>query len=172
MTEPRVYNVLFLCTGNSARSIMAESILNRIGEGRYRAYSAGSHPKGTVHPGALEALGNRGYSTNGLRSKSWDELAEPDAPTMDFVFTVCDNAARETCPLWPGVPLTAHWGLPDPAEARGNESNRRMAFEATMRELEDRISAFVRLPIESLDAAALKQKLEEVGRVEPRSAEA
>jgi arsenate reductase len=145
MNESRGPNVLFLCTGNSARSILAEVLLNHLGEGRFRAYSAGSHPKGTVHPGALEALRDEGYPTSGLRSKSWNEFAEPGAPAMDFVVTVCDNAAKEVCPIWPGMPATAHWGIPDPAEAGGGDAERRLAFAATMRDLKDRISAFLGL---------------------------
>jgi len=140
----RVYNVLFLCTGNSARSILAESILNHIGKGRFRGYSAGSHPKGEVHPFAIDVLISAGISVDGLRSKNWDEFSRPGAPEMDFVVTVCDNAAGETCPLWPGTPARAHWGIPDPAAAEGDESTRKDAFRTAFRQLESRIQSFVR----------------------------
>jgi protein-tyrosine-phosphatase len=157
------YNVLFLCTGNSARSIIAECVLNRLGAGRFRAYSAGSFPKGAVHPYALELLSRAGYPTNGLRSKSWDEFAAPGAPPLDFVFTVCDRAAQEACPIWPGQPMTAHWGLPDPAAAEGKEAERRLAFADTLRALTNRISVFVSLPIASLDRLSLQRRLTEIG---------
>lgn len=137
------FNVLFLCTGNSARSILAESILNRLGEGRYRGFSAGSRPVGKVHPQALGLLGRLGYPTDGLRSKSWDEYSNANAPVMDFVFTVCDNARDEGCPVWPGRPTTAHWGLPDPAAVEGGDADRRSAFEDTYRELHERIVRFL-----------------------------
>jgi arsenate reductase (thioredoxin) len=167
----RRYNVLFLCTGNSARSILAESILNCVGEGRFRGYSAGSHPKGEVHPLALELLQSEKMPSSGLRSKSWDEFAAPGAPRMDFVFTVCDNAAGEVCPVWPGKPVTAHWGVPDPAAAGGDPLARKSAFRAAFRQLESRIRLFVLLPIARLDDLSLKQKVEEIGkkslRVEP-----
>jgi len=159
----RVYNVLFLCTGNSARSILGEAILNRIGEGRFRAYSAGSHPQAAVHPYALDLLRNQDYPVDGLRSKSWDEFAAPDAPVMDFVFTVCDDAAAEVCPAWPGQPISAHWGLPDPAAAGGSEAERRYAFADTFRMLHNRISIFVNLPIRSLDRLALQERVDSIG---------
>jgi protein-tyrosine-phosphatase len=164
------YNVLFLCTGNSARSILAECALNRLGRGRFRAYSAGSFPKGEVHPFALDLLRRQDYQTEGLRSKSWDEFAAPGAPELDFVFTVCDNAANEVCPIWPGQPLTAHWGLPDPAAAQGNEAERRLAFADTLRMLNNRIGAFVNLPIRSIDKLSLQKRLHEIGRDMPASA--
>lgn len=160
----RPYNVLFLCTGNSARSILAEAVLNRLGGGRFKAYSAGSFPKGTVHPFAIDLLERQNYPTKGLRSKSWDEFATPDAEPLDFVFTVCDNAAGEACPLWPGQPMTAHWGLPDPAAAEGSEAERRLAFADTLRMLRNRIGAFVNLPIKSLDKLSLQNRLREIGR--------
>ena len=169
MTDTR-YDVLFLCTGNSARSILAECALNRLGKGRFRAWSAGSSPKGEVHPFALELLVAQGYSIEGLRSKSWDEFSGPDAPAMDFVFTVCDNAAREACPVWPGQPISAHWGLPDPVAAQGTEAERRLAFAETLRMLNRRIGAFVSLPIASLDRMTLTARVAEIGRagtVEP-----
>lgn len=169
MTE-RIYNVLFLCTGNSARSILSECALNRLGGGRFRAYSAGSFPKGEVHPYALELLKRQNYPTQRLRSKSWSEFAEPGAPSLDFVFTVCDNAAGEACPIWPGQPMTAHWGLPDPAAVEGNEAERRLAFAETLRMLNNRISTFVNLPITSLDRLSLQKRLHEIGRDLPASA--
>ena len=159
-----VYNVLFLCTGNSARSILAECILNREGRGRFRAFSAGSHPKGQVHPFALELLRKMNHATAGLRSKSWDEFAAPGAPQLDFVFTVCDNAADEVCPIWPGHPMTAHWGVPDPAAAEGSEAERHLAFADAYRMLSNRISIFTSLPIRSLDRLALQRQLAEIGR--------
>ena len=159
-----VYNVLFLCTGNSARSILAECILNREGRGRFRAFSAGSHPKGQVHPFALELLTKMNHATASLRSKSWDEFAAPGAPQLDFVFTVCDNAADEVCPIWPGQPMTAHWGVPDPAAAEGSESERHLAFADAYRMLSNRISIFTSLPIRSLDRLALQRQLAEIGR--------
>jgi protein-tyrosine-phosphatase len=158
------YNVLFLCTGNSARSILAECVLNRIGGGRFIAYSAGSLPKGEVHPYALDLLRNLDYPTDGLRSKSWNELAKPGAPPLDFVFTVCDNAAGEVCPVWPGQPMTAHWGLPDPTEVVGSEAERRLAFAETLRMLNNRIGTFVSLPFKSLDKLSLQRRLQEIGR--------
>ncbi|HUO66953.1 MAG TPA: arsenate reductase ArsC [Gammaproteobacteria bacterium] len=163
MTE-REYRVLFLCTGNSARSIIAESVLNRLGGGRFMAFSAGSFPKGEVHPYALELLQRQGYPTEHLRSKSWDEFAGPDAEPLDFVFTVCDNAAGEVCPIWPGQPMTAHWGLPDPAAATGSEAERRLAFADTLRALNSRIGVFVSLPLKSLDRLSLRDRLREIGR--------
>lgn len=157
------YNVLFLCTGNSARSILAEAWLNAAGRGRFRGYSAGSRPAGRVHPLALELLEKNGLDVSGLRSKSWDEFARPDAPRMDFVFTVCGNAAGEVCPLWPGQPTGAHWGVDDPAAVEGSEADRREAFRKTFAELGARIDAFVRLPIEELDPPELQRRLREIG---------
>ena len=157
------YNVLFLCTGNSARSIMAEALLNHWGRGRFQAFSAGSHPKGEVHPLALETLERAHVTIEGARSKSWDEFAGPSAPTMDFVLTVCGNAAQEACPRWPGGPMTAHWGVDDPAAAEGSPDERRRAFERAMRELEARIELFTSLPLESLDKVALQKRLAEIG---------
>jgi protein-tyrosine-phosphatase len=161
------YNVLFLCTGNSARSILAESVLNHLGKGKFRGFSAGSFPKGEVHPYALELLERQSFPTAHLRSKSWDEFAEPGAEPLDFVFTVCDNAAREACPIWPGQPMTAHWGLPDPAAVAGSEAERRLAFAETLRMLRNRIGIFVNLPIKSLDELSLQNRLREIGRSSP-----
>ena len=163
MTQ-RTWGVLFLCTGNSARSVLAEAILNRRGEGRFRAYSAGSRPKGAVHPMALELLRERGYETSGLRSKSWDEFAKPGAPSLDFVFTVCDNAAGESCPLWPGMPMTAHWGVEDPAAFEGPEEAQRALFRRVYVELERRIELFASLPVDALDRISLQARLDEIGR--------
>ena len=160
----RPFNVLFLCTGNSARSILAECILNREGRGRFRAFSAGSYPKGEVHPLALALLKHSSFDTGALRSKSWDEFASPDAPRLDFVFTVCDNAAGEVCPIWPGQPLSAHWGLPDPAAAEGSDAQRALAFADTFRMLSNRIGVFVNLPLHSLDRLTLQKRLEEIGK--------
>ncbi len=160
----KVYNVLFLCTGNSARSILAECALNRLAHGRFRGYSAGSFPKGAVHPYALDLLRSQDYPVEGLRSKSWDEFAVPGAPKLDFVFTVCDNAAGEVCPIWPGQPVTAHWGFPDPAAAEGIEAERRLAFADTLRMLNNRITAFVNLPIDSLDRLTVQTRLRAIGR--------
>ena len=154
----RVYNVLFLCTGNSARSIIAEAILNRLGRGRFKAYSAGSHPKGEVHPFAMQLLKGLNYDTSFARSKAWDEFAVPGAPQLDFVFTVCDRAAAEACPVWPGQPMTAHWGVPDPAAAEGSETERHFSFAETYRMLNNRISIFVSLPMTSLDKLALQRR--------------
>ena len=159
----RIYNVLFLCTGNSARSIIAECVLAREGAGRFRAFSAGSQPKGEVHPYALDILRLRNYPTSELRSKSWDEFARPDAPKMDFVFTVCDNAAEEVCPIWPGQPMTAHWGVPDPAAAEGTEAVKRAAFAETVKLMTNRISVFVNLPLDSLDRLTLQKRMREIG---------
>lgn len=160
----RFYNVLFLCTGNSARSILAEAILNRLGAGRFMAHSAGSFPKGAVHPLALDLLQRENHPTAALRSKSWDEFATADAPPLDFVFTVCDQAAGEACPVWPGQPVTAHWGLPDPAAVEGTPAEQRLAFADTYRRLERRIGAFVHLPLASLDRMALQHRLAEIGK--------
>jgi arsenate reductase len=166
----RVYTVLFLCTGNSARSILAECILNREGRGRFQAFSAGSHPKGQVHPNALALLKKMNHPTTSLRSKSWDEFAGPGAPNLDFVFTVCDNAANEVCPIWPGQPMTAHWGVPDPAAAEGGDAERHLAFADAYRMLSNRISVFASLPLGSLDRLTLQRQLREIGRNLPRSA--
>jgi arsenate reductase (thioredoxin) len=160
------FNVLFLCTGNSARSIMAEAILNKVGAGKFHAYSAGSQPKGRVHPETLRLLQSLGFDTSGFRSKSWSEFANPGAPLLDFVFTVCDNAAGETCPIWPGQPITAHWGLPDPAEAKGNSAEVALAFKDTYRMLNQRIGIFVSLPLRPLDQLSLQKTLREIGRME------
>jgi arsenate reductase len=162
----RVYNVLFLCTGNSARSIIGEALLNHVGNGRFRAYSAGSTPKGTVNPMAIKVLGDAGIATAGLRSKGWDEFAVAGAPVMDFVFTVCDNAAGEACPIWPGQPMTAHWGIEDPAEVEGPEFRRRAAFEDALGFMRNRIGAFVSLPIDSIDRLALGSKLRGIGAMD------
>jgi arsenate reductase len=170
MSEPR-FNVLFLCTGNSARSIMAEAILNKLGHGKFRAYSAGSQPKGAINPHALRLLDSLGYDTKGFRSKSWSEFAKPGAPALDFVFTVCDNAAGETCPVWPGRPMTAHWGIPDPAEAKGSEAEVSLAFKDAYRMLHQRIGIFAALPIKTLDLS-LQSKLRDIGRIEGATATA
>ncbi|HKP26086.1 MAG TPA: arsenate reductase ArsC [Dongiaceae bacterium] len=164
------YNILFLCTGNSARSILAECILNREGKGRFKAFSAGSQPKGQVHPFALELLKKMNHSTAGLRSKSWDEFAAPSAPRLDFVFTVCDNAANEVCPIWPGQPMTAHWGVQDPVAAEGTEAERHLAFAEAYRALHNRISIFTSLPISAIDRLSLQKRLDEIGRPMPRTA--
>lgn len=158
------YNVLFLCTGNSARSILAEAIMNELGRGKFVAYSAGSFPKGEVHPLALELLKRSGHPIEGLRSKSWDEFAKPDAPKMNFVFTVCDNAANEVCPVWPGQPMSAHWGLPDPAAVEGTIAERQLAFADTYRMLSNRIRIFTSLPIKSLDELSLQSRLNDIGK--------
>jgi arsenate reductase len=160
----RTYHVLFLCTGNSARSILAEAALGRLGAGRFEAHSAGSHPKGRVHPMALEVLRERGYDTRGLRSKAWDEFARPGAPALDFVFTVCDNAAGEACPVWPGQPMTAHWGVEDPAAFEGPEDGQRSLFRRIYLELARRIELFTSLSLESLDRLSLKARLDEIGK--------
>jgi arsenate reductase len=160
------FNVLFLCTGNSARSIMAEAILNRVGAGKFRVYSAGSQPKGRVHPHTMQLLESLGYDTLRFRSKSWSEFAKPGAPALDFVFTVCDNAAGETCPVWPGQPMTAHWGIPDPAEAKGSAAEVGLAFRDAYRMLSQRIGVFTALPIRSLDQLSLQRRLDEIGRME------
>lgn len=170
----RNYNVLFLCTGNSARSVLAEAILNRAGAGKFRAYSAGSQPKGRVHPRTVELLNSLGYDTGALRSKSWTEFARDGAPQIDFVFTVCDNAANETCPVWPGKPFTAHWGVPDPAEAAGTEAQVMQAFRDAYRILERRIALFTSLPLDELDRMTTQARLRKIGRLQaaPASAEA
>lgn len=163
----KVYNVLFLCTGNSARSILGEAVMNKLGKGRFKAWSAGSFPKGEVHPMALSVLNGMGFDTNGMRSKSWDEFSKPGAPEFDFIFTVCDNAAGESCPVWLGHPMTAHWGIEDPAAIEGEDQ--RDAFLQALRYLTNRISLFLTLPIESIDAMAMKQKLKEIGEGEGAS---
>src|SRR5262245_55072327 len=168
----RAYNVLFLCTGNSARSIIAEAILNRIASGKFNAYSAGSQPKGQVNPQTLQLLKSLGYETSNYWSKSWSVFAQPTAQDLDFVFTVCDNAAGETCPVWPGQPMTAHWGIPDPAEATGTDAEIALAFKDAYRMLHQRIAAFTSLPIRSLDALSLQQRLREIGRLEGATAKA
>ncbi len=168
----RPFNVLFLCTGNSARSIIAEAILNKVGQGRFRAYSAGSQPKGRINPNTIELLRGLGYDTSAFRSKSWDEFAKPDAPEFDFVFTVCDTAAAETCPVWPGQPMTAHWGVPDPADAKGSPAEIGLAFRDAYRMLNQRIGIFVSLPIRSLDRLSLQNRLKEIGRIEGATAKA
>jgi arsenate reductase len=165
------YNVLFLCTGNSARSILAEALVNHWGRGRFRGYSAGSFPKGRVHPLALERLRALHLPSDGMRSKSWDELAAPGAPAMDFVITVCDQAAGETCPIWPGKPVIAHWGVPDPAAVEGTEEVRRQAFRDAHRRLEARIKLFVALPLEKLDRMALKREADAIGRLHGAAAD-
>ncbi len=165
----RMFNVLFLCTGNSGRSILAESILRKIGSDRFAAFSAGSHPKGAVNPFAIKMLERLEYPTDGLRSKSWDEFAAPGAPMMDFVFTLCDDAARETCPVWPGQPMTAHWGIEDPAAVEGTDIEKEAAFVTAARYVRNRIAAFVALPIRSLDTLSLNKKLREIGALEGAS---
>ena len=160
----RIYNVLFLCTHNSARSVIAETIMNHLGRGKFRAFSAGSQPNGRIHPDALDLLAKNNYDISALRSKSWDEFAAPGSPEMDFVFTVCDDAAQEVCPFWPGQPLTAHWGLPDPSRAEGTGAEKRLAFADTHRMLYQRIGIFLNLPLVSLDKLALQKRLDEIGR--------
>jgi len=162
----RVYNALFLCTGNSARSIFGEALLNKLGGGRFRAHSAGSHPRGDVNPHTLELLRRLKFPTEGLRSKSWDEFAKPAAPKLDFVFTVCDNAAAEACPIWPGQPMTAHWGVPDPAAVEGTDEQIARAFSDAFLHLQRRISILVNLPIEKLDRLSLQNRLNDIGKVE------
>lgn len=166
----RPFNALFLCTGNSARSILAEAILNREGRGNFRAFSAGSQPKGQPHPYALDLLRKLNFDVSGLRSKSWNEFSGPDAPPLDFVFTVCDNAAGEACPFWPGQPMTAHWGVPDPAAATGNEAQMRLAFADTFRMLSNRISVFASLPLRSLDRLTLQAQLNDIGKTRDSAA--
>ncbi len=158
------FNVLFLCTGNSARSILAEAIMNRHCEGRFKAYSAGSHPKGEPHPQTLKLLKSLKYDTGQFSSKSWDEFAKPGAPELDFVFTVCDDAANEVCPVWPGQPMSAHWGLPDPAVFEGSDSEIAAVFAETYRQMNNRITAFINLPVESLDRLSLAERLDKIGK--------
>jgi len=164
MNDP-IYNVLFLCTGNSARSIMAEAILNHVGKGRFHAFSAGSHPAGKVNPFAIEQLKRSSLPTDGFRSKNWSEFASPDAPQLNFVFTVCDNAAGEVCPVWPGQPMTAHWGIEDPAAIEGSEEDKRRAFLTAFSQLNRRISIFTNLPLTKLDAMSLKRELDTIGHM-------
>jgi arsenate reductase len=159
----KAFNILFLCTGNSARSILAEAIMNKVGAGKLVAYSAGSMPKGEVHPKALELLSGLKYPTAGLRSKSWDEFAAPDAPELDFIITVCDNAAGEVCPIWPGQPMTAHWGIPDPAAVEGSPMEVNLAFNDAYRVLNNRLTLFASLPFEGLDRLSLKRRMDEIG---------
>ena len=159
----RIFNVLFLCTGNSARSILAESILNALGKGRFRAFSAGSHPAGKVNPYAIELLQKQKLDSSGLRSKNWDEFAVPEAPHLDFVFTVCDNAAGEVCPVWPGKPITAHWGVADPAAVEGSDEEKRKAFALAFKLLHRRISLFASLPLAKLDAMTIKREVDAIG---------
>jgi arsenate reductase (thioredoxin) len=166
----RPFNVLFLCTGNSARSIMAEAILNKLGAGKFHAYSAGSQPKGEVNPHTIQLLQSLDYDTSGFRSKSWDEFAKPGVPALDFVFTVCDNAAGEACPVWPGQPMTAHWGIPDPGEAKSTLAEVAFAFKDAYRMLYQRIGIFTALPLRSLDQLSLQNKLREIGRMQGATA--
>lgn len=169
MVSSKTYNVLFICTGNSARSILAEAILNRAGNGTFNGFSAGSHPTGAVNPNAMELLKSLDHPTENLRSKDWQEFAADDAPTLDFTFTVCDNAAGEVCPVWPGKPMSAHWGLPDPAAVTGTRAEIAAAFTETYRMLSNRIETFVNLPLVSLDALSLKNRLDDIGRDQPES---
>jgi arsenate reductase (thioredoxin) len=164
MNEKRPLNVLFLCTGNSARSIIAEAIINRVGMGKFKGYSAGSMPAGRVHPMATELLNRLNYDTSGARSKSWEEFTAPGAPDLDFVFTVCDDAANEVCPIWPGQPMSAHWGLPDPVAVKGDEIQRALAFADTYRMLNNRIGIFTSLPLDSLDSLSLQRRLDDIGK--------
>jgi arsenate reductase len=167
MTTDRIYNVLFLCTGNSARSILAESLLNHWGHGKFRAFSAGSFPKGQVHPMAVELLRRTNLPTENLRSKSWDEFAASGAPELDFIFTVCDNAAGEVCPVWPGKPMTAHWGIADPAAVESTDADKAFAFRKAFKELETRIKLFANLPFASLDQLMLRERLRAIGKQPP-----
>ncbi|CAJ0775968.1 Arsenate reductase [Ralstonia mannitolilytica] len=162
--DKKIYNVLFICTGNSARSIMAEVIMNHLGRERFKAYSAGSHPRGEVHPMTLEVLSDQGYDLGGLRSKSWTEFAEPDAPQMDFIMTVCDQAAGEACPAWPGQPITAHWGFADPTKVEGDREKQLKAFSNAQFQIANRIRLFMSLPIEKIDRMSLQTKLRELGQ--------
>lgn len=168
-TQNRTFNVLFICTGNSARSIMAEAVLNRAGQGRFRAFSAGSLPKGHVHPYAIDLLKRLHYDVSRLRSKSWTEFTGTNAPKLDFAFTLCDDAAAEVCPVWPGQPMTAHWGLPDPAAKIGTEAEQRFAFADAMRMITNRINIFVSLPMKSLDALTLQKQLDAIGKSQERA---
>lgn len=161
---PKPYNVLILCTGNSARSSIGEALFNTMGAGRFKAYSAGSHPTGRVNPFAIEQVRALGYPVENLRSKSWDEFAAPGAPQLDFVITVCDNAAGETCPLWPGQPITAHWGFPDPAAVKGTDDEKRAAFALTLRQMRNRVQLFISLPLETLDSMAIENKMRDLGK--------
>src|SRR5262249_18623592 len=170
VVQSRVFNVLFICTGNSARSIMAEAILNRAGQGNFRAFSAGSQPKGRIHPYTLDLLRKLHYDVGTLRSKSWSEFADPGTPQLDFVFTGCDNAAHQSCPPWPGQPMTAHWGVPDPAAAVGTEAEIRLAFAGALRMLTNRINIFVSLPLRSLDQLTLQRQLDAIGRTKDAGA--
>jgi protein-tyrosine-phosphatase len=165
MTQPP-YNILFLCTGNSARSILAEAIMNRAGRGRFKAWSAGSHPKGEVHPQALNLLQSLNYPIEGLRSKSWDEFEAPGAPHLDFIVTVCDNAAGEVCPIWPGKPVRSHWGIPDPAAVEGSPSEVSLAFAEAYRQMSNRIGLFLALPIAKLDGLSIKRRMDEIGQTQ------
>lgn len=171
MTTKALMNVLFLCTHNSARSVIAEAVMNRLGIGKFKAFSAGSQPSGRVHPYAIELLERLNYPTNDLRSKSWQEFSAQSAPDLDFVFTVCDNAANEACPYWPGQPISAHWGLPDPSAAEGTEAERRFAFADTHRMLYQRISIFTNLPLDSLSQHSLQQELDNIGKLKAPSTE-
>jgi protein-tyrosine-phosphatase len=162
--ERRAFNVLFLCTGNTARSVMAEVMLNTMGQGRFKAYSAGSHPKGVVNPYTIELLEKNRLPTEGLRSKGWEEFARPGSPALDFVFTVCDDAAGEVCPVWPGQPMTAHWGIPDPAAVEGSDAEKRRAFFEAYTQLQHRLSIFVNLPVDKLDRLTLQRRLDEIGK--------
>ena len=170
MTD-KIFNVLFICTGNSARSILAESTLNSLGQGRFKAFSAGSHPAGQVNPYAIELLERNRFPTEYLRSKNWDEFARPDAPRFDFIFTVCDKAAGEMCPLWPGQPMSAHWGVEDPAAVEGSDDDKRKAFFNVFRVLRQRISLFMNLPFDKLDRLALKREMDQIGLVREQGAE-
>ena len=169
VVENRVFNVLFICTGNSARSIMAEAVLNRAGQGRFRGFSAGSYPKGQVHPYVIDLLRRLNYDVSGARSKSWAEFTGPNAPKLDFAFTLCDDAAAEACPTWPGQPMTAHWGMPDPAAATGTEAEIRYAFADAMRMITNRINIFVSLPMKSLDQLTLQKQLDAIGKTEDKT---